>query len=112
MTWPPPAAPPGQRLDVVGVGEAMLLLQAPPPTPLETAHNLTVAVAGAELNVCAAVARLGLRAAFLSAVGDDAPGRRVLRAVRDLDVADDLIHVDPVRPTGLFLRETPDSGER
>ncbi|MDJ1642727.1 sugar kinase, partial [Streptomyces pakalii] len=25
---------------------------------------------------------------------------------------DDLIHVDPVRPTGLFLRETPDSGER
>ncbi|MFE8910519.1 sugar kinase [Streptomyces globisporus] len=112
MNWPPPAAPPGEHLDVVGVGEAMLLLQAPPPAPLETARTLSVAVAGAELNVCATVARFGGSAAFLSAVGDDAPGRRVLRAVRDLGVAENLIHVDPGRPTGLFLRETPQSGER
>ncbi|MEO3755247.1 sugar kinase [Streptomyces sp. B6B3] len=112
MTWPPPPEPLGTRLDVVGVGEAMLLLQAPPPLPIEEADSLSVSVAGAELNVCAAVARLGGRAAFLSAVGADAPGRRVRRAVRDLDVADTLVREDPARPTGLFLRETPAGGQR
>ncbi|MEV1011781.1 sugar kinase [Streptomyces sp. NPDC049881] len=112
MTWPPAPAPLGTRLDVVGVGEAMLLLQAPPPSPIEQADALSVSVAGAELNVCAAVARLGGRAAFLSAVGTDAPGRRVRRAVRDLRVEDTLLREDPARPTGLFLRETPADGER
>ncbi|MDT0268622.1 sugar kinase [Streptomyces sp. DSM 44915] len=112
MTWPPRPEPLGGRLDVVGVGEAMLLLQAPPPAPIEEADALSVSVAGAELNVCAAVARLGGRAAFLSAVGDDAPGRRVRRAVRELGVADRLLRVDPARPTGLFLRETPADGAR
>ncbi len=112
MTWPPPPEPLGARLDVVGVGEAMLLLQAPPPLPIEEADSLSVSAAGAELNVCAAVARFGGRAAFLSAVGADAPGRRVRRAVRDLDLADTLVREDPARPTGLFLRETPAGGER
>ncbi|MGP4115144.1 sugar kinase [Streptomyces sp. 4N509B] len=112
MTWPPRPEPLGARLDVVGVGEAMLLLQAPPPSLIEEADTLSVSAAGAELNVCAAVARLGGRAAFLSAVGADAPGRRVRRAVRDLDVADALVREDPARPTGVFLRETPASGER
>ncbi|UED87949.1 sugar kinase [Streptomyces profundus] len=112
MTWPPRPEPLGARLDVVGVGEAMLLLQAPPPSPIEDAQALSVSVAGAELNVCAAVARFGGRAAFLSAVGADAPGRRVRRAVRDLGVADPLVREDQARPTGLFLRETPADGHR
>ncbi|WP_062217614.1 sugar kinase [Streptomyces sp. NBRC 109706] len=112
MTWPPAPEPLGTRLDVVGVGEAMLLLQAPPPSPIEEAEALSVSVAGAELNVCAAVARFGGRAAFLSAVGADAPGRRVRRAVRDLGVDDTLVADDPDRPTGLFLRETPADGRR
>lgn len=110
--WRPAVGPLGERLDLVGVGEAMLLLQAPPPAPLVEATHLVVGVAGAELNACAAVARLGGRAALRTRVGADPPGERVRFALADLGVEDHLVDVDRARPTGLFLRETPADGSR
>ena len=101
-----------QQLDVVGVGEAMLLLQAPPGTTLEETASVSVAVAGAELTVCATSARLGATAGFVSRVGDDAPGRRVCRAVHDLGVDGSSIEIDGEHPTGVFLRESLPDGER
>lgn len=110
--WSPPVQPLGERLDVVGIGEAMMLLQAPPPSSIKEAPHLEVNVAGAELNACAAVARLGGRAALLTRVGDDAPGQRVVQTMEDLAVGTELVMVDPDRPTGIFLRETPGDGSR
>lgn len=112
MSWNPPAMELGQSLDVVGVGEAMLLLQAPPPESISVAQSLEVRVAGAELNACAAVTRLGGVTAFLTRVGDDPAGKRVRSEIRHLGVRDDLCAVDAGHPTGLFLRETPADGTR
>ena len=49
--------------DLVGLGEVMLRLAAPPPERLEQAGALDVQIGGSEANVAAACARLGLRTA-------------------------------------------------
>ena len=66
--------------DLVGLGEVMLRLAAPPPQRLEQASALDVQIGGAEANVAAACARLGLRAALISALpADHAWGDRTVR---------------------------------
>ncbi|WP_080039806.1 sugar kinase [[Actinomadura] parvosata] len=98
------------RVDVVGVGEAMVLLEA---DDLVGAERFGVSVAGAELNVCTAVARLGLRAAFASRVGTDPFGMRVLRDAAGRGMDTGLVITDPGRPTGVFFKEIrPDGGRR
>ena len=54
--------------DLVALGEVMLRLAAPPPQRLEQTRSLDVQIGGAEANVAAACARLGLRSAFISAL--------------------------------------------
>jgi len=66
--------------DVVGLGEVMLRLAAPPPQRLEQAPALDVQIGGSEANVAAACARLGLRAAVLTALpADHVWGDRTVR---------------------------------
>ncbi|MGF7473825.1 PfkB family carbohydrate kinase, partial [Salmonella enterica subsp. enterica serovar Minnesota] len=62
--------------DLVAVGEVMLRLSVPPPARIETARQLDVQVGGAEANVAAACARLGLRTAWVSALPANAWGER------------------------------------
>ena len=112
MTWSPIVRALGGQLDVVGVGEAMLLLQAPPPESLIEATYLHVDVAGAELNAVAAVARAGGRTALLTRVGDDPAGLRVLQTMATHGVEGNLVATDSAHQTGLFLRETPVDGSR
>lgn len=68
--------------DLVGLGEVMLRLAAPPPQRLEQTGSLDVQVGGAEANVAVACARLGLRTALISAL----PAEHVWgdRTVREL----------------------------
>jgi 2-dehydro-3-deoxygluconokinase len=66
--------------DLVGLGEFMLRLAAPPPRRLEQTGVLDVEIGGTEANVAAACARLGLATAIISAVpADNAWGDRCLR---------------------------------
>src|SRR5262245_19126790 len=65
--------------DIVAIGEVLLRLSIPSPARFETARQLEVQLGGAEANVMAATARLGLRTAWISAVPDNAWGLRVRR---------------------------------
>jgi 2-dehydro-3-deoxygluconokinase len=65
--------------DLVAIGEVMLRLSIPSPERIETARQLDVQVGGAEANVAAACARLGLRTAWISAVPGNAWGNRIRR---------------------------------
>ena len=67
--------------DIVGVGEAMLRLWVPAGERLETAPSFRVTVAGAEANVAMAAARMGAATAWLSALPNNALGRRAARDV-------------------------------
>ncbi|MCW3843812.1 sugar kinase [Micromonospora yasonensis] len=105
------AAPPA-RLDLVGLGEAMALFQPPPGAALADTATVEVHVAGAELNLCVAAARLGAGTGFCSRVGADPLGARVLAEARAAGVDTTLVAVDPDHPTGLFLKDARPDGQR
>lgn len=96
------------QVELAGFGEAMALFES---HSFETAPTVAAKVAGAELNACAAAARLGVATAFCSRIGDDPLGARIRRELASLGVQD-LTAVDPQRPTGLFLKEIRPDGRR
>ena len=65
-------------LDVVTLGEAMLMLVADEPGPLEQVQRFHKRTAGAETNVAIGLARLGLRVGWGSRLGADSMGRYLL----------------------------------
>jgi 2-dehydro-3-deoxygluconokinase len=80
--------------DLVAIGEVMLRLAIPSPGRIETVRQLDVQIGGAEANVAAACARLGLRAAWISALPDNAWGDRIRRELAGHGV--DCAHVRTV----------------
>ncbi|MFF9689628.1 sugar kinase [Streptomyces sp. NPDC014623] len=89
--------------DVLTFGETMLATQL--PGALTVGAQARTTVAGAESNVAIGLARLGHRAAWAGLVGDDEPGRLVLRTLRGegVDVSRAAAHA--TAPTGAMLRE-------
>lgn len=77
--------------DLITLGEVLLRLSVPSPGRFETTRQLDVQVGGAEANVAAACARLGLRAAWISALPANVWGERVRRELRGHGV--DCTHV-------------------
>lgn len=65
--------------DLVTLGEVLLRLAVPSPARIETTQSLDVQIGGAEANVAATAARLGLRTAWISALPANAWGERVRR---------------------------------
>jgi 2-dehydro-3-deoxygluconokinase len=80
--------------DLVAIGEVMLRLSIPSPGRIETVRSLDVQVGGAEANVVAACARLGLRTAWMSALPANPWGERVRRELAGHGV--DCAHVQMI----------------
>ena len=114
MLTPPasPRAPSGSesKADVVCIGETMAVLSPQDARPLAHQRALALAVGGAESNVASALVPLGHSAAWLGRVGDDPLGRRVLEdlTARGVDVS--AVETDPVRPTGVYFKDTGPEG--
>lgn len=97
-------------MDVLCLGETMALFVPAEPGPPDEVVTWTRTVGGAESNVASHLAVLGLRSAWVSAVGDDAFGRAVTSAVASHGVDVSGVVVDPDRPTGLYIKESDASG--
>ncbi|HEY8373504.1 MAG TPA: sugar kinase [Pseudonocardiaceae bacterium] len=82
------------------------------PGPAEDTTLWRRTVGGAEANVACHLARLGLRARWVGAVGDDALGRAVVDHIRAAGVDVSGVRIDPRRPTGLYLKEPGATGTR
>jgi 2-dehydro-3-deoxygluconokinase len=95
--------------DVIALGETMLALAPPRGVALRSAPSLLVDHAGAESNTCVGLARLGFRTAWVSRLGADAAGDRVLDAIRAEGVDVQWVERTAQRPTGLMLKD-PDAG--
>ena len=92
--------------DLVGLGEVMLRLAAPPPQRLEQVSSLDVQIGGAEANVTAACARLGLRTALISALpAEHAWGDRTLRELAGHGVDCAGVLRRPASRMGLYFLE-------
>lgn len=70
------------RFDVTSLGEAMLRLSVPIGKRLDDARALDMEVAGAECNLCVALARLNRRVGWIGRLPDHALGNNILRALR------------------------------
>lgn len=90
---------------LLAIGETMAMVAPIAAEPVEQAELFRVDAGGAESNVAAHVAALGLPAAWFSRVGDDALGRRVLGRVRARGVDVSRVIVDAAHPTGLYVKD-------
>ena len=90
--------------DVALFGEAMLLLVADRPGPIENATAFHKRTAGAETNVAIGLARLGLRVGWASRLGTDSMGRALLAAMQAEGIDCSHVVCDPAQRTGFQFK--------
>ncbi len=98
------------RLDVVTLGESMVLLLADQPGPMREATTFRRFIAGAESNLAIGLSRLGHAAGWFSRVGDDEFGRAIVFRIRGEGVDTSHVVSDASAPTGLVIRERREVG--
>jgi len=91
--------------DLVSLGEVLLRLAIPSPARFETAHQLDLQIGGAEANVAAACARLGLRTAWISALPANPWGERIRRELTAHGVDCGLVRMTPNTRVGTYFLE-------
>lgn len=96
---------------LITLGETMLLVTPRDATPLAEADDVRLSIGGAESNVAAHAARLGQRAAWVSALGDEVLGHRVHRAISAQGVDTRWVRFDPDASTGVYFKD-PGRGVR
>jgi len=90
--------------DVALFGEAMLLLVADRPGPLEDAQSFHKRTAGAETNVAIGLSRLGLKVGWGSRLGTDSMGRALLAAMRAEGIDCSHVITDATQRTGFQFK--------
>ena len=90
--------------DVALFGEAMLLLVADKPGPIEDATSFYKRTAGAETNVAIGLARLGLKVGWASRLGTDSMGRALLSAMQSEGIDCSHVICDASQRTGFQFK--------
>ncbi len=82
-------------------------MQLTPPAGkrLTSAQMVHLHTAGAEVNVAIALAQLGHRVAFISRLGDDPFGERILQELIQAGVDVSMISREMSRPTGVYFKD-------
>ncbi|WP_256735270.1 PfkB family carbohydrate kinase, partial [Variovorax sp. dw_954] len=90
--------------DVALFGEAMLLLVADKPGPIEDATGFHKRTAGAETNVAIGLARLGLKVGWASRLGTDSMGRSLIASMKGEGIDCSHVICDPAQRTGFQFK--------
>ena len=90
--------------DVALFGEAMLLLVADRPGPLEDAQSFHKRTAGAETNVAIGLSRLGLKVGWASRLGTDPMGRCLLATMKAEGIDCSHVICDATQKTGFQFK--------
>jgi dehydrogluconokinase len=90
--------------DVALFGEAMLLLVADRPGPLENAEAFHKRTAGAETNVAIGLSRLGLKVGWASRLGTDSMGRYLIATMKAEGIDCSHVICDPAQRTGFQFK--------
>jgi sugar/nucleoside kinase (ribokinase family) len=97
-------------LDVVTFGEAMMMLVADRPGPLEQAESFIKRTAGAETNVAIGLARLGVKVGWVSRLGTDSMGRFLIGAMQREGIDCSHVVCDPAQRTGMQFKGRVEGG--
>jgi len=90
--------------EVICLGETMAMVTPANGAPLHHAEQMTLAMGGAESNVALGLAAMGVRTSWVSRVGADDFGTRIITELKASGVDTSLVAVDPNRPTGLYVK--------
>ncbi|MBU1357695.1 MAG: sugar kinase [Gammaproteobacteria bacterium] len=90
--------------DVALFGEAMLLLVADRPGPIEDATAFHKRTAGAETNVAIGLARLGLKVGWASRLGTDSMARALLKTMQGEGIDCSHVVCDSAQRTGFQFK--------
>jgi 2-dehydro-3-deoxygluconokinase len=91
--------------DLIALGETMLTFCPPPGSTLANTASVSLDHGGAESNTCVGLARLGFRVAWVSRLGVDPFGDRILEALRNEGLDTQWVVLDSTRPTGLMIKD-------
>lgn len=97
-------------LDVVTLGEAMMMFVAGETGALQDVQHFSRRAAGAELNVAIGLARLGLKSGWVSRLGNDSFGRFIQATLDNEHVDRRAVSVDAAYPTGFQLKSKTENG--
>ena len=96
---------------VLLAGEPMGLFIAQEEGPLDAVSGYTMAVAGAEFNVAVGLARLEHPVTYLTRLGDDPFGRRIVRVLGENGIGSEFVRYSGDRSTGFMLKSKVRSGD-
>lgn len=91
-------------MDVVTIGEAMLMLVADQPGPLDQVQGFQKRPAGAETNVATGLARLGLNVGWISKLGHDSMAKYLLSSMQSEGIDCSHVQLEPTQRTGFQFK--------
>ena len=86
------------------IGEPMALLTADRVGSLEAIEHFTRTMAGAEVNVCIGLTRLGHQVIYVTKLGDDPFGHYIKKSLERENITTDFINFDSIYKTGIQLK--------
>lgn len=90
----------------------MVVLHPPNAQPLAQAETLHWGIGGAESNVALHLRAMGHSAGWMSRVGDDPFGERILTHLQRSGVDVSAVNVDPSAPTAVYFKDPHPEGTR
>ena len=92
-------------MDVVGIGETMVVFTPEINGPMRYARHYTSRIAGAETNTLIGLSKLGHPTGWISKVGNDEFGASILSFVRGEGVDVSRVKIEKQAPTGILFKE-------
>lgn len=96
--------------DVITIGDAMIAFNPSDTGPMKFVSSFTRNIGGAELNVAVGCSRLGLKAGWISRLGDDEFGKYIRNFARGEGVDTSQIGFVKGHPTSLNFKEIMEDG--
>ncbi len=100
-----------EEKSILLVGEPMGLFIAKTEGAFEDVDEYAVATCGAEFNVAVGLTRLGHRASYLTKLGPDPFGKRIVKFMNKEGIATDDILYDETLRTGFMLKGSTSEGD-
>ena len=93
------------------VGEPMGLLIAQSEGSLDSVSGYSLAVAGAEFNVAVGTARLEHKVSYMTKLGNDPFGKRIIKVLEDNKIGSEFVSFSTDKPTGFMLKGRTSHGD-
>lgn len=97
--------------EAVLLGEAMALFHAKEAGALEDVSEFTRSLAGAEVNVCIGLKRLGHEVTYITKLGVDPLGKYIRRALEREGIGQEFISFDKEHQSGLVMKSRVAQGD-